>query len=435
MHDLSEAIEYYEQLLEDGDDDSTAVGWRVSYSQLVSFLSLTRVDGLRDGVSVLDVGCGLGGLKDYFDRVGLKVEYTGYDISPKMIERAKERHPNVRFEVRDILRDPPKERFDFVFCAGAMSFRVANQLAYIIDMLRATFALSRTAVAFTMLSAWSYSTSSVLQRQPLEADYAWPDKIFSLCKTLSRHVTLFHDSHRGGFEVLLYKANPGALERYLAVAQPGKTWGPKVKAAVEYHVELGMFPHLRDFLKGLEPHAQVWNHLGQAHAALGEKEEAVDAFNKAIEADPALAWPRVNLAMLALRERDATKTIEHLRSALAIDSSLPEAREELVKVLVKIDPEEARAVANGAVEGPHRDYLQGLAGATYAEALAGYERALAVAPNYLDALTRAAFLHEQNGDWETALERWRRAELVAPTDQSLKARIAGVERVLHGQEE
>src|SRR6266567_4769887 len=98
-HDLRSAAEYYDRLVAGADNDREAVGWRTSYGQDVSFLQLVRLDGLRAGARVLDVGCGLGGLYEFFQRSGLAVDYTGVDISERMIAGARARHPNARFEL------------------------------------------------------------------------------------------------------------------------------------------------------------------------------------------------------------------------------------------------------------------------------------------------------------------------------------------------
>ena len=147
------------------------MGWRTSYSQDVAFLSLSRMEGLRDGASVLDVGCGLGALHSFLLRRGLAVHYTGIDISPKMIEAAQKRHPGVRFEVRDILRNPPRDRYDFVFCSGALSLRLPHQKEYVCDMIATMYGLCSGGLAFNMLSAYSYIEKPSLQA--VATDVVW----------------------------------------------------------------------------------------------------------------------------------------------------------------------------------------------------------------------------------------------------------------------
>jgi ubiquinone/menaquinone biosynthesis C-methylase UbiE len=46
--------------------------------------------------SILDVACGPATEKSGYEKYGLKLEYTGLDISEHMIDLAKQRHPNSR---------------------------------------------------------------------------------------------------------------------------------------------------------------------------------------------------------------------------------------------------------------------------------------------------------------------------------------------------
>jgi ubiquinone/menaquinone biosynthesis C-methylase UbiE len=70
---------------------------------------------IRPGQKVLDAGCAYGPVYECIRR---KEDYWGIDISPDLIELAKIRHPDVRFEVGDLCMMPqfPDKFFDFVVC-------------------------------------------------------------------------------------------------------------------------------------------------------------------------------------------------------------------------------------------------------------------------------------------------------------------------------
>ncbi|MEO8436173.1 MAG: class I SAM-dependent methyltransferase, partial [Pyrinomonadaceae bacterium] len=82
------------------------------------------------GARILDVGCGSGWLCEYFARFGYDV--TGVDISPALIDLARERLQRVpygvddettlrhRFLVHDIESTPLPETFDAVICYDAL---------------------------------------------------------------------------------------------------------------------------------------------------------------------------------------------------------------------------------------------------------------------------------------------------------------------------
>lgn len=79
-------------------------------------------DALREGMSVLDIGCAQGGFASVLSEHLQDFSYTGIDISAAMIERASGRHPGHRF-----LHLPENdfsvlagERFDLVLVLGIL---------------------------------------------------------------------------------------------------------------------------------------------------------------------------------------------------------------------------------------------------------------------------------------------------------------------------
>jgi len=95
------------------------------YDSIASEFSITRNrpwkefedfrNYLTEEDKVLDVGCGNGRLYDYFK--DLNINYTGVDISRKLLDEARKKHPEIRF-VKDDMRDMKSvgdERFDCIF--------------------------------------------------------------------------------------------------------------------------------------------------------------------------------------------------------------------------------------------------------------------------------------------------------------------------------
>ncbi|WPX08535.1 class I SAM-dependent methyltransferase [Anaerocellum danielii] len=76
--------------------------------------------GLKEGDTVLDVGCGTGVLEDYLlKEVGKSGKIIAVDISEKMIEKAKEKFKhasNITFLCADVVSLEFEEYFDVVFC-------------------------------------------------------------------------------------------------------------------------------------------------------------------------------------------------------------------------------------------------------------------------------------------------------------------------------
>jgi len=77
---------------------------------------------LREQMSVLDIGCALGGFAGVIAQRVCDFRYTGLDISKEMIRRAKQKHPVHRFyliEEAD-LSVLNGETFDLVLCLGIL---------------------------------------------------------------------------------------------------------------------------------------------------------------------------------------------------------------------------------------------------------------------------------------------------------------------------
>ncbi|HEV7860909.1 MAG TPA: methyltransferase domain-containing protein [Pyrinomonadaceae bacterium] len=98
--------------------------------QFCDFANMAVTLALPTGSRILDVGCGSGWLSEYFARLGYDV--TGIDISPALIEMARERLQNVpygvdretplryRFLAHDIESALLDETFDAIICYDAL---------------------------------------------------------------------------------------------------------------------------------------------------------------------------------------------------------------------------------------------------------------------------------------------------------------------------
>ncbi len=125
-------------------------GWRSRRNQELRFQALAAIGDLQDQ-SLLDLGCGLGCLYGYLKGQGWRGQYTGIDILDFMVRGARARFPEARFEERDILRNPPDEKWDYVFVNGVFNHKVKDNWAWIESMVGRAFASARRGMAFTML--------------------------------------------------------------------------------------------------------------------------------------------------------------------------------------------------------------------------------------------------------------------------------------------
>jgi SAM-dependent methyltransferase len=101
-----------------------------SHRHFCDFANLAMALALPPGARILDLGCGSGWLCEYFARLGYDV--TGIDVSPELIEMARERLTKVpygadhekqlryRFLVHDVESGPLKETFEAIICYDAL---------------------------------------------------------------------------------------------------------------------------------------------------------------------------------------------------------------------------------------------------------------------------------------------------------------------------
>ena len=127
------------------------VGWRSRQNQELRFRALAGIGDLR-GKSILDLGCGLGCFYSYLKAGGWTGDYTGIDILGPMVRGARKRFPEARFEKRDILQNPLREKWDYVFANGVFNHKVKDNWAWIEAMVRQSFDVCRCGMAFTLLN-------------------------------------------------------------------------------------------------------------------------------------------------------------------------------------------------------------------------------------------------------------------------------------------
>jgi SAM-dependent methyltransferase len=126
-------------------------GWRSRRNQELRFQALAGIGDLQNK-SILDLGCGLGCLYGYLKGKGWQGEYTGIDILDFMIKGARARFPEARFEKRDILGNPPQEKWDYVFVNGVFNHKIKDNWAWIESMVARALSCARKGMAFTMLN-------------------------------------------------------------------------------------------------------------------------------------------------------------------------------------------------------------------------------------------------------------------------------------------
>ena len=172
------------------------VGWnkkeraRVRYDKMLAVLDHHISEPTRARPSLLDVGCGYGGLLIHAQQRGIEVDYTGIDPAENMITYARENYPRGRFILGDVLTWEPEESFDYVVCNGILTKKLDASIpemeAFTCRLVRKIFQLCRVGTAFNVM------TTLVDYMEP-DLYYKSPSEMLAFCLgALSRHVAIDH---------------------------------------------------------------------------------------------------------------------------------------------------------------------------------------------------------------------------------------------------
>ena len=164
--------EYYLPKLKNEKSDSGCLGWENEQAQELRFEVLKNI--FFHGASVLDVGCGLGNLYDYLKKQDYNFKYTGVDILPEMIFRAKEKNPQAEFFSANIFEDDlfGDRKFDVIYASGIFNIELGNNEDFLRNALQKFVSLSNKFVVFNLLHARSatkepgyyYQTQDTVQK-------------------------------------------------------------------------------------------------------------------------------------------------------------------------------------------------------------------------------------------------------------------------------
>lgn len=172
--------------------------WGSRESQIKRFEILADIAILRNS-SILDVGCGAGDFYGWLIQKYGKCEYVGMDIAPSMIKRARDQHPGIQFQVKNVLEvDCNIPQFDYVFASGIFNWKVPRHEAYIRKTVKKMFVLAKKGTAFNVMSTFANFKNR-------DEYYADPGKLLNFCLGLSRRVIMRHDYMTHDMTVYIYK--------------------------------------------------------------------------------------------------------------------------------------------------------------------------------------------------------------------------------------
>lgn len=153
--------------------------------------------------SVLDVGCGYGGLLDYALAKGMNLQYTGIDVAENMVTWARNAHPEVEFVNGDILEIQTFRQFDYVVCNGILTQKLETpgleMDLYACKLIRRIFELCKKGAAFNVMTTKvNFFSNNLYYRNPAE--------LLSWCLSeITPHIKLDHAYGIYEYTIYLYR--------------------------------------------------------------------------------------------------------------------------------------------------------------------------------------------------------------------------------------
>ena len=200
MDDLSKeyVISYFNKSLAFHGDRPEAVKWSAN-GQMRRFEALLEIAPSIRGSKILDFGCGKGDFYAFLKMREISVDFIGLDINNRLIELARRKFPECRFDTFDIERDLLSEDFDYVFLCGVFNLKVEGIQELIEETLRKLFKHCRIALAINALSA-------CCPKKDVELHYVYPAEISRFAaKELSPYISLRQDTVNHDFIMFVYR--------------------------------------------------------------------------------------------------------------------------------------------------------------------------------------------------------------------------------------
>ncbi len=191
---IKKNIDFYSDLVEKHGIDIKSLNWGSKESQELRFKILSELTELNNK-SIVDIGCGLGDFYKWLQENNISTNYTGIDITPKMIEKAKERFPNTNFEVNNFLIDNFSYTPDCIVASGIFTYQNRTFLEHFITK---SFDKIKHSLAFNSLS-------SLANDKEQNEFYPNPLEILAFCQKITPWTTLRQDYHSRDFTIYMYK--------------------------------------------------------------------------------------------------------------------------------------------------------------------------------------------------------------------------------------
>lgn len=152
--------------------------------------------------TILDVGCGYGGIYEYLVKKGINFNYTGLDVVKDMIDYAQNKHTEAQFIQGDFLEKSIDDKFDYVVCNGIFTQKlncgIKEMDLYCKKIIEKMYDICKVGIAFNMMTnKVNYMTDNLFYTSPVE--------LLSYCFELTNKIKLDHTYPLYEYTIYLYK--------------------------------------------------------------------------------------------------------------------------------------------------------------------------------------------------------------------------------------
>lgn len=198
--------QHYEKTFQQFGATSMGVDWgddpARQYLRYDKMLAVIRQDQ-QHVPTILDVGCGYGGLMEYAGSKEAGLLYTGIDVAENMISWASDAFPESQFIVGDIFETDLRREYDYVICNGILTQKLDIPGSVMDDfagrLIRRLFELCRIGIAFNIMTTKVNFFSNNLY-------YRNPSEMLSWCMSeVTPHVMIDHAYPLYEYTIYLYR--------------------------------------------------------------------------------------------------------------------------------------------------------------------------------------------------------------------------------------
>lgn len=160
--------------------------------------------GRAEPASLLDVGCGYGGLYVYAKAKQVELKYTGVDVVKSMVEYASAELPEATFRHQDVFDLSSVERYDYVVSSGILTQKLTASIREMDDyarrLIKKMFELCRRGIAFNVMTTKvNFMVENLYYRNPVE--------LFAYCFTeISEVIKIDHAYPLYEYTIYLYRS-------------------------------------------------------------------------------------------------------------------------------------------------------------------------------------------------------------------------------------